>query len=295
MKDYIEKEDIYNENIIASFISKLGSARNVKILHNLTFINAKALGVTQHFFYRSLDKFLENALAGFESSEILDEGVRRVKKEQALKRSRAFLTLDNYMQDKILHIESNLFIIKNSFENIVNIALLAKQNDFKFWLNNSTNFTLELVSLKNKLNLAGILTALSGLNLVFMSFFPLFDEKVYLKFEYANEISDLQMAKYSEILTQNLRENPNKIKKITIKKDEIKFDESYSKTYAKLNLNTRDQQGLMAFVMSVFDALNLTLSAAKIQTIRARTRNVFYLKKSENLDEQKLVKSLISE
>lgn len=295
MKDCIEKEDIYNENVITSFISKLGSARNVKILHALTFINAKAMGVTQHFFYRSLDKFLANALSGFESSEILDESARRVKKEQALKRSRVFLQLDGYMQDKILHIESNLFIIKNSFENIVSVALAARDNDFKFWLNNSANFTLELVSIKAKLNLAGILNALSGLNLVFMSFFPLFDDKVYLKFEYANEVSDLQMAKYSDFISKNLRESPNKLKKPVIKKDELKFDLAYSKTYAKLNLNARDQQGLMAFVMSVFDELNLTLSAAKIQTIRARTRNTFYLKKTANLDEQRLINSLKSE
>ena len=295
MKEYIEKEDIYNETIIASFVSKLGNERNLRILHALTFISAKALNIHQHFFYKSLDKFLQNALSGFENEEFLDESARRVKKEQALKRSKPFLQQSADMQDRILHIESNLFIIKNSFETIVSVAQIAKEQDFKFWFDNEKNFVLELVSSEKRLDLGSILSALSSLNLVFMSFFPLFDEKVYLKFEYANEVSDSQKAHFGALLEKNLQTQSVKIKKPMIKKDELKLDLGYSKTYAKLNLNTKDQQGLMAFVMSVFNELGLVLSAAKIQTIRQRTRNTFYLQKTPNLDEQSLVKSLTSE
>lgn len=295
MREFIEKEDIYNETIITALISRLGNARNVKVLHALTFISAKALGINEHFFYKSLDALLGNALAGFENAEFLDESTRRVKKEQTLKRSRVFLECDSYLQDKITHIQSNLFIIKNSFEKIVEVAKCARENDFKFWLDNDKNFVLELVSASKKLNLSQILGALSSLNLVFMSFFPLFDDKMYAKFEYANEVSDMQKTKFSELLQKNLSANELKLKKPMIKKDELKFDLGYSKTYAKLNLNTKDQQGLMAFVMSVFDELDLTLSAAKIQTIRQRTRNTFYFEKTPNLDEQRLIKSLASE
>lgn len=294
MREYIEKEDIYNETIIASFVSKLGNERNLRILHALTLISARALNIHQHFFYKSLDKLLQNALSGFENEEFLDESARRVKKEQALKRSKPFLQQSAFMQDKILHITSNLFIIKNSFESIVNIAQIAKEEDFKFWFDNEKNFILELVSRENRLDLSSILNTLSSLNLVFMSFFPLFDDKVYVKFEYANEVNDTQKAQFASMLEKNLHAK-NKLKKPLIKKDELKLDLGYSKTYAKLNLNTKDQQGLMAFVMSVFNELNLVLSAAKIQTIRQRTRNTFYLQKTPNLDEQKLVKSLTSE
>ena len=295
MREFVEKEDIYNETIIASLISRLKSARNLKILYALSFMSAKALGVDGHFFYKSLEKLLSNALSGFENEEFLDESARRVKKEQTLKRSRAFMELDSYMQDKVLHISSNLFIIKNSFETIVNIAKIAKENDFKFWFDNEKNFILELVSLNDRLDLQSILSALSSLNLVFMSFFQLFDDKVYLKFEYANEVSDSQKEKFGELLKKNLGTQKTKLKKPMIKKDELKLDLGYSKTYAKLNLNTKDQQGLMAFVMNVFDELKLTLSAAKIQTIRQRTRNTFYFEKTPNLNEQSLIKSLVSE
>ncbi len=295
MREFIEKEDIYNESIITSLISRLGNARNVKVLYALTFISAKALGENTHFFYKSLDALLNNALAGFENAEFLDESTRRVKKEQTLRRSREFLQLDSYMQDKITHIESNLFIIKNPFEKIIKIAKIARENDFKFWLDNEKNFILELVSENKKLDLQGILNALSSLNLVFMSFFQLFDDKVYLKFEYANEVSEGQKERYAELLQRNLKTHKNDFKKISIKKDELKLDLGYSKTYAKLNLNTKDEQGLMAFVMKAFNEQGLTLSAAKIQTIRQRTRNTFYLQKTPNLDEEKLLKSLTSE
>lgn len=295
MKECVEKEDIYNETIIASFISKLGNERNLRILHALTFINAQALNIHQHFFYKSLDDFLQNALSGFENEDFLDESARRVKKEQALKRSKPFLQLDSTMQDRILHISSNLFIIKNSFESIINIAQIAKEQDFKFWFDNEKNFILELISHNDRLDLESILSALSGLNLVFMSFSPLFDDKVHLKFEYANEVSDEQKAKFTALLEKNLQTHKNKLKKPMIKKDELKLDLGYSKTYARLNLNTKDQQGLMAFVINVFNELKLVLSAAKIQTIRQRTRNTFYLQKTPNLNEESLVKSLTSE
>lgn len=295
MKDFVEKEDIYNESIIGTLISRLKSLRNLKILYALSLISARALNIEGHFFYKGLDALLNNALAGFENAEFLDESTRRVKKEQTLRRSREFLQLDSYMQDKITHIESNLFIIKNPFEKIIKIAKIARENDFKFWLDNEKNFILELVSENKKLDLQGILNALSSLNLVFMSFFQLFDDKVYLKFEYANEVSEGQKERYAELLQKNLKAHKNDFKKISIKKDELKLDLGYSKTYAKLNLNTKDEQGLMAFVMKAFNEQGLTLSAAKIQTIRQRTRNTFYLQKTPNLDEEKLLKSLTSE
>jgi len=131
-----------------------------------------------------------------------------------------------------------------------------------------------------------------------MNFFELFDDKIYLRFEYDNIISDTQKLKLCELLNSNLSSfNPRKIKKPIIKKDELKLDLNYSKMYAKLSLNTKDQQGLMAYLMNVFNEFKLVLCAAKIQTIRQRTRNIFIFQKNENLEhsEQKLVNLLISE
>ena len=293
MHELIDKEDIYNENIIYSFISKLEDIKTLKILSELTIISAKAMNVQSDFYYRSINALLQNGLNAFEDKEFLDESTRRIKKEFTLKRSKCFLDLDKTMQDKILHIKSNLFIIKNSFEDIVNIALIAYEKDFNIWLDNDKNFILKLVVHKDKLNLYDILNKLSKLNLIFMSFFPLFDDKIYLRFEYFDIVNDEQKQIYKTLLTskaQNTKQN----NKIIIKKEELKLDLKYSKKYAKLHLNTKDQKGLMAYIMYIFDSLNIILSGAKIATIRQRTRNIFYIEKASIIDEDKLIKSLIS-
>ncbi|HEC1763196.1 TPA: nucleotidyltransferase, partial [Campylobacter lari] len=296
-KDIIEKEDIYNSTIVLNFISKLNDINTLKTLHLLSFCNAKALGIENHFYYKSLERLFQNALEGFEDENLIDESQRRVKKEQTLKRSKAFLDLDEQTQNNITHIKSNLFFIKNSFEKIIKITQIAQKENFIFWLNNQDNFTLELI-MNRKNNLENILNTLSSLNLIFMSFFELFDEKVYLKFEYSDIVSDAQKQSLENLLNSKLHlKVQKKAKKPNIKKDELKLDMNYSKNYAKITLNTKDQKGLMAYVMDVLVRYDIILSAAKIQTIKERTRNVLILHKNESLQDHKdqILKSLISE
>ncbi|HEC1748356.1 TPA: nucleotidyltransferase, partial [Campylobacter lari] len=296
-KDIIEKEDIYNSTIVLNFISKLNDTHTLKTLHLLSFCNAKALGIENHFYYKSLERLFQNALEGFEDENLIDESQRRVKKEQTLKRSKAFLDLDEQTQNNITHIKSNLFFIKNSFEKIIKITQIAQKENFTFWLDNQDNFTLELI-MNRKNNLENILNTLSSLNLVFMSFFELFDEKVYLKFEYSDIVSDNQKQSLENLLNSKLHlKVQKKAKKPNIKKDELKLDMNYSKSYAKITLNTKDQKGLMAYVMDVLARYDIILSAAKIQTIKERTRNVLILHKNESLQDHKdqILKSLISE
>lgn len=296
-KDIIEKEDIYNSTIVLNFISKLNDINTLKTLHLLSFCNAKALGIENHFYYKSLERLFQNALEGFEDENLIDESQRRVKKEQTLKRSKAFLDLDEQTQNNITHIKSNLFFIKNSFEKIIKITQIAQKENFTFWLDNQDNFTLELI-MNRKNNLENILNTLSSLNLIFMSFFELFDEKVYLKFEYSDIVSDNQKQSLENLLNSKLHlKVQKKAKKPNIKKDELKLDMNYSKSYAKITLNTKDQKGLMAYVMDVLVRYDIILSAAKIQTIKERTRNVLILHKNESLQDHKdqILKSLISE
>ena len=296
LKELVEKEDIYNPVILLNLLSKVENLKTLELLYLLTLTKAQALGANA-FFYKALDKLLQNAKEGFEDENLLEESAKRVKKELTLKRTKIFLEQEKILQDKIIHIKSNLFIIKNSFENIIHVSQLAKDNDFKFWLENEPNLNLQLVALKD-FNAGIILNSLTNLNLIFMSFFELFDDKIYLKFEYDNIITQEQKNKLIKLLNSNLQSSiKNKIKKPIIKKDELKLDLNYSKNYAKLNLNTKDQQGLMAFLMNIFKILGLSLSAAKIQTIRQRTRNTFIFQKNQALLEkqQELITSLISE
>lgn len=296
LKEIIQKEDIYNETIIFTLVTKLEDEKTLRLLYILTLLDAN-LKKAHNFFYRSLEKLLANALEGFEDENYLDEIARRVKKEQTLKRSKIFNEQSAFMQDKITHIKSNLFIIKNSFEDIIKIAQIAKNEKFKLWLDNSANLTLEIIAQKG-FDLQAPLTCLSRFNLIFLSFFELFDEKIYIKIEYSNSINDEQKERLLSELYASLNASAkSKLKKPIIKKEELKFDFDYSKNYVKLNLNTKDQLGLMAFVMRVFNEFKLDLSAAKIQTIRGRTRNSFYFQKTKELlqNSKELLNSLASE
>ena len=124
------------------------------------------------------------------------------------------------------------------------------------------------------------------------------DDKIYLRFEYSDVLSDEDIQKLYKILEKRaLNIGKNEVKKPMIKKDELKFVPEYSKNYVKLSLNTKDSKGLMAFVMSVFAKFNLKLSAAKIQTVRQRTRNTFIFEKTDKLLDfkQELINSLTME
>ncbi len=223
LKELVEKEDIYNPTILLNLLSRVEDLKTLELLYALSLIKAEALGANA-FFYKALNRLFQNAKEGFEDANLLEESAKRVKKELTLKRTKIFLEQEKVLQDKILHIKSNLFIIKNSFENIINISKLAQKNDFKFWLEKEPNLNLQLVASKD-FNLEVILNSLSTLNLIFMSFFELFDDKIYLRFEYDNIISQTQENKLLELLNSRLQSPvKNKIKKPMIKKDEIKWD-----------------------------------------------------------------------
>lgn len=296
LKELVEKEDIYNPLILSALLSKLENLKTLELLAFLTKTKAQISNASP-FFYKALDKLLINAKYGFEDANLLEESTRRVKKEQILRRTKAFLDLNPLLQDKITHIKSNLFIIKNPFEDIIKIAQIALHQDFKFWLNTESNLSLEIICQKD-FKIEHFLYALSEFNLIFMSFYELFGDKIYLKFEYENIINQTQKERLLTLLNANLNLNhKRKMKKPIIRKDEVKLDLNYSKTYAKLNLNTKDQQGLMAFIMNIFRGYGLHLSTAKIQTIRQRTRNSFIFEKNEAIlqNQDKIINSLISE
>lgn len=60
---------------------------------------------------------------------------------------------------------------------------------------------------------------------------------------------------------------------------EITIDCEHSKTYAKMQVVTKDQKGLMANIITAFDDIGIDIASAKIQTIKKRARNLFLIEK----------------
>lgn len=78
-----------------------------------------------------------------------------------------------------------------------------------------------------------------------------------------------------------------KLIKPAILKNEIDLDCEHSMTYAKMSIHTKDQKGLMAYVMSKLDEKGIDIAMAKIQTIKRRTRNLILIEKTLYLCENK--------
>jgi len=49
-----------------------------------------------------------------------------------------------------------------------------------------------------------------------------------------------------------------------------------------LRLNTKDQKGLIAYLISIFDSMGIDIVTAKIHTLKKQTRDLFLIDKNGN-------------
>ena len=300
MSNVSNREDIYSQRVIFAFISKLGDKQVLKLLYILSYcvINATNERLYNAYTAKLLRELYEISLSAFSDENLLDEATRRVKKEQSIKRNSEFLALESSLQEKIFKITSNLVFIKYSASEIINLSKVADSLDAtEIFINNSKNLSIQIYT-KKSLNLSALLYEFAKFDLAYMEIFELFEKKFYIRLDFNQNVKkeELEITKNlalkslnSEVLKEPLKPNINK--------DEINFELNHSKDYAKLSINAKDQRGLMAYVMSVFDRLHFQVTSARIQTVKNRTRNLFLIEKNERLESkgEEILNLLISE
>ncbi|WP_462104783.1 HD domain-containing protein [Campylobacter concisus] len=300
MSNVSNREDIYSQRVIFAFISKLGDKQVLKLLYILSYcvINATNERLYNAYTAKLLRELYEISLSAFSDENLLDEATRRVKKEQSIKRNSEFLVLEPSLQEKIFKITSNLVFIKYSASEIINLSKVADSLDAtEIFINNSKNLSIQIYT-KKSLNLSALLYEFAKFDLAYMEIFELFEKKFYIRLDFNQNVKkeELEITKNlalkslnSEVLKEPLKPNINK--------DEINFELNHSKDYAKLSINAKDQRGLMAYVMSVFDRLHFQVTSARIQTVKNRTRNLFLIEKNERLESkgEEILNLLISE
>ena len=93
MSDVANREDIYSQQTIFGFISKLGDKQSLKLLYIVTYCVINA--TNDKFYTPYLAKLLRElyliSLESFDEENLLDEATRRVKKEHSLKRNNNFI------------------------------------------------------------------------------------------------------------------------------------------------------------------------------------------------------------
>ena len=282
MTETAYNKDIHSEKVVLSFVAPLKSKKMLDMLYLLTYADVNGVGANIYTSYNA--KLLRDlyfaALEAIEQKEMLDEVSKRLKKEEALKRSSKFQSLPRVLQKKILSIESNLFFIKHKVDEIINIAQQAYNvKDFSYNIKNEEFLQIEIIR-KTPINLGFLLGKLSYLDIASMEVFKLFDDIKYFRIDFMEK--EMHNIAYIEQIIQDSFDMSKQITlpKPIIYKSGIHIDCNHSKTYATMSLEAPNQKGLLAYVAKVFDDFGIDIATAKIHTVRNRAKDLFLIEKN---------------
>ncbi len=293
-------KDIHNEKVVLSFLAPLKEKLNLDLLYILTYADVNGVGSNVYTPYNAklLRDLYEFSLEALQNKTALDEVAKRVKKEKSLKKSPLFQGLPRILQKKILSIESNLFFIKHSIGEIIEISKRAYETkEYSYSLKNDDYLCLEIIR-TIPLNLGYLLGKLSFLDIASMEVFKLFDEKKYFKIEFREPVESANLDFIKQVIEESFNmEAKLQLKKPIIEPDEIEIDCEHSKTYAQIEINAKDQKGLLAYIAKVFDDFGIDIATAKVHTIKYRAHDLFLIEKRAGVCEQMetIVKKLTGE
>ncbi|RLA83373.1 MAG: nucleotidyltransferase [Epsilonproteobacteria bacterium] len=285
MSSIAQREDLHSEKVILKFASHFKNKKLLDLIYILTYADMNGVGSnTYNTFNAKLLKTLYiQSVDSLEHEKELNETARRVKKENALKKNVLFLELKKSEQKKIFSIPSNLLFLRYSADEIITIskrAFLLKEYDFI--ISNKTHLTIEIIRDKN-LNLGYLLAKLSYLKVINMDIAKLFNNYKYFKIDFTDKVSSDDIIIIEQIIHDSFQiEDRGILKTPAIKEKELKIDCNHSKTYGALYLNSDDQNGLLAFIIDIFDELKIDIASAKIHTTKNRTRDIFLIEKDGN-------------
>ncbi|RUM44036.1 MAG: hypothetical protein DSY46_06545 [Hydrogenimonas sp.] len=298
MTKTIHNEDIYDESTISKFAAPLNSQRLLDMLFILTYADVSAVGegIYNAFTDRMLRTLYYAASEILEKPAIIGETAKRLRREQALKKLPEFQTLPRSLQKKILSIESNLFFIKHTAREILNIALEVKGvSNYAMKIDSTETLKIEIYR-KVPINLGFLLGKLSHLELVAMEIFKLFDGVKYFVLEFNDTIASDEIPMVEAIIHESFdMQKELNLTKPKIKPKEITIDCEHSKTYATMQIKTSNQRGLMAYVAHYFDKLGIDIASAVITTRKHRVNDFFLIEKNGNFctNKEKILQELV--
>ena len=280
------KENIYNEKTLYKFMSKIVDSKNLKLLYILTYADINGVGgdTFNSFNSKLLYDLYKNALEVAENSNRITDAKKRLIIEKRVQKHLDFQLITRLQQKKILTIESNLFFFKHSPDAIVNIAKIAKEiKEYDFTIKNEHSLTIEIYR-KIPINIGYLLSALSHLSVANMEIFTLFDNVKYFRIDFINNVKGNELVEVQEIIDNSFDMNKEVLlNNIDIKRDEIKIDCEHSLTHAELSVHTKNQKGLLSYIMYCFEQLNINIVTAKIHSTKYKVRDSFLMEKQNNI------------
>ncbi|MBE0499496.1 MAG: HD domain-containing protein [Campylobacterales bacterium] len=292
------REDFYHENVLFAFVSKLSDLRSLKLLFVLTYADINGVGTKSYnsFNAKLLRELYYACVEAIGNKVMIDEAGKRRKRENALKKHEAFLSLSKIEQKRVLSIQSNLFFIKNKPQEIVNLFRKASTLDkYTYTISHTPNLVIEIF--KNiPLNLGYLLGKLSFLNIAAMDIFKLYDDIKYFKIEFSQSLGQESIVHVKDIIEDSFDMNKKiSLKQPRIKAGEITLDCEHSNTYARLSIDTADQPGLLAYLIKTFDDEEIDIATAKVHTIKNRARDQFLIEKHGNIchNAEKIIETIL--
>jgi len=286
MSNVAFKENIHNEKTLYKFMSKIDNVKNLNLLYILTYADINGVGGDTYNSFNSklLYDLYQSVLEIAQNSNRITDAKKRLIIENRVRNLQEFTQLPRIMQKKILTIESNLFFFKHSAQNILEITKKAKETqEYSFTTHSEKSLTIEIYR-KIPINLGFLLASLSHLSVASMEIFTLFDGIKYFKIEFIEHIDGNELVEIQEKIDMAFdMKREIKLKKVEIKHDEITMDCDHSMTHAEILIHTKNQKGLLAYVMNCFEELHINIVTAKIHSSKHKVRDSFLMDKDHNI------------
>jgi len=280
------KENIYNEKTLYRFMSKIKDSKNLKMLYLLTYADINGVGGNTYNSFNSklLNELYKSALEIAQNSNRITDAKKRLMIEKRVQNHNEFKSLSNILQKKVFRIESNLFFFKHTPLDIINIVKKVKETqEYQVSIRSEKSLTIEILR-KIPLNIGFLLATLSHLDVGSMEIFTLFDEVKYFKIEFKKSVEGNELEEIYGIVDAAFdMDRKINLKKVDIKQDEIIVDCEHSLTYAEISVNTKNQIGLLAYMMDCFETLDINIVTAKIHSTKHKVKDSFLMEKQSNI------------
>jgi [protein-PII] uridylyltransferase len=286
MSNVAFKENIYNEKTLYTFMSKIKDTKNLKLLYILTYADINGVGgnAYNNFNSKLLFNLYKGALEVSENSSRITDASKRTTIERRVKNLEEFKNLPKTLQNKLLAVESSLFFFKHTPIDIIRIVKIAKETKiYDFDVHANDSLSIEIYR-KVPLNVGYLLAALSHLDVASMEIITLFDGVKYFKIEFIKNVEGNELLEVKEIV-KNAFDMSRKVelKQVEIKQEEISIDCEHSLTHAEIKINTKNQIGLLAYIMNCFESLGINIVSAKMHSTKYKVRDSFLMEKQNDI------------
>ena len=219
-----------------------------------------------------------------QNSDRITDAKKRLIIENRVRNLEVFKELPRFLQKKILTIESNLFFFKHTPQDILEIVKIARETkEYRFTTKSKNTLTIEIYR-KIPLNLGYLLSSLSHLSVASMEIFTLFDGIKYFKIDFMQNVDGNELIEVEEKIDAAFdMDRKVHYKNVEIKREEITLDCDHSRTHAEILIHTKNQSGLLGFMMYCFEELGINIVTAKIHSSKYKVRDSFLMDKNANI------------